>query len=793
VVSSLDEAAAALKAIDPVRRREAAQYLAELEDPAAFEALLAALGDPELQAHEVILSGIVRQSVPDKVARLVTIVREDQPARRNAAISALLEIGAGNITALTDALHHASPDVRLHIAEILSDLRDVRAVPALLERLDDADEFPNVRHAAAQSLGKIGDRAATPALIRAAEAGEFWVRYAAVDALGRLGDERAVGPLLNLMKQDAWTRPIIVQALGNLEQPEAVEVLVAALEDSNDSVRVASMEALIKIVIEPGTTHRLDVRRLDEIRRVIPVPPLVRELNARASPRSAYAAHLLGWLTPLEALPDLIAALGQHDETLRYTAVEAVLRYGHVAIPELVEALTSPQPLIREYAAELLGMLADVSAVPSLLEHLQDEVLEVRQATIRALGSLGGDAAFEGLLQALEDPATRDTALGVLVQLRDAPLTNDLRRYLQNYLYQGKPKTRWAAAHALSLFGDEVAVSILLNAMRLLDDSIRLPAADALARVGGSRAVHVLIEALGDRDWLIRQKSVEALSNIPDGRAVAALLSVVHDPEWRVRKAIVLGLGRMDDARIFEPLKMLAQDADRWIRRAVMDLCAQLEDYRVMEILHAGVQDEDVGVRRAALVSLGRRRDPTALPAVIPLLTDSKAGIRVVAVRVAAQCGGVQAVEHVAMLVHDSVAAIRAEVADALGDIGSEDGVGALEVLLQDASPEVRRHAAQAMAHIGTMHAAEALAAALIHPLSKPEAQVELRRMGELAMRALLGTARSSEPILRAAAAESLGQLGDGHAVPTLKYLLRDGDLRVRQAAEAALKTLGAA
>jgi HEAT repeat protein len=712
VVDSLDEAVAALKAIDPLRRREAAQYLADLDDLAAFEALLAALGDPEMQAHEAILFGIVRQPILDKVARLVTVVREDQPTRRNAAISALLEIGTRDLTALTDALRHASPDVRLHIAEILGDLRDSASVPALLERLDDGDEFPNVRHAAAQALGKIGDRTATPALIRAAEAGEFWVRYAAVDALGRLGDERAVGPLLNLMKQDAWTRPIIVQALGNLEQPEAIEALVGALEDSNDAVRVASMEALIKIVIEPGSAHRLDVGHLDEIRRRVPVPPLVRELNARASPRSAYAAHLLGWLSPLEALPDLIAALGQLDETLRYAAVEAVLRYGHVAIPELVEALMSPQPLIREYAAELLGMLADVSAVAPLLALMQDEVVEVRQATIRALGSLGGDDAFEGLLQAVEDPATRDTALGVLVQLRDAPLTNDLRSYLQNYLYQGKPQRRGAAAHALSLFGDEVAVSILLNAMRLLDDSIRQPAAEALAHVRGTRAVNVLIEALGDRDWLIRQKAVEALSNIPDGRAVAALLPLVHDPEWRVRKSLVLALGRMEDSRTFESLKMLGQDADLWIRRTVMDLCGQLEDSRAMEILQRGVQDEDAGVRRTALISMGRRHDPTALPTVIPLLTDGRAGIRVVAVRVAAQCGGVHAVEHVAMLVHDPKESIRREVADALGDIGSEDGIGGLEVLLQDPAAEVRQRAAQALAHISTLRSAEALASA---------------------------------------------------------------------------------
>jgi HEAT repeat protein len=790
VVNSLEEALTALQAPAPHQRREAALYLAHHPSPAAFAALLEALGDADAPTSEAVVIALIQQPVADLVPRLVTVLRESHATRRNAALSALIEIGTRNPQALPAALRDPSAEVRLHVAEILGDLRDPGATTALLERVSDPQELSNVRHTAAQALGKIGDRAATPALIAAVEQGDFWVRYAAVEALGRLGDERAVSALLRLIQQDAWTRPAIVQALGNIGHLDAVETLVAALEDNNDAVRVASMEALIKIVVEPQAAGRLDPDKQAELRRRIPVAPLLRELHACIAPSSAYAAHLLGWLVPPETLPDLIAALGYSDEAIRYAAVEALLRYGPTALPSLLEALSNSEPLIRENAAELLGMLGEASAVSALLAHRQDDSIAVRQAVLRALGSLGGEAAYEGLLQALEDPATQDTALGILGQLRYSNLMGSLTHYLQRYLYEGKPATRWAAAQALSLFGDETSVSILLNATRLPDETIRRPAADALARVRGNRAVNVLIEALGDRDWLVRQKAVEALSSIPDGRAVAALLPMVNDPEWRVRKTLVMGLARVNDGRIYEPLQQLARDPDRWVRRVVMDAAVALEDSRASDILVRGVEDEELAVRRAALISLGRRRDPATAQAVEACLGDPSPHIRLAAARVVAQLGGPRAAEHIAPLADDPVETIRAEAADALADLGTEDGINALDVMLQDTSAKVRQRAAEALAHIGTLRAAETLAAALSQPSAKEFAQTQLRQMADIAVRALLNTTRSADPELRAAAAELLGQLGQPHALPTLKLLLRDSDVRVRTAAEAALKGL---
>jgi HEAT repeat protein len=389
----------------------------------------------------------------------------------------------------------------------------------------------------------------------------------------------------------------------------------------------------------------------------------------------------------------------------------------------------------------------------------------------------------------MEDPATQDTVLGIIGQTRDSGLLGNL----QHHLYHGVPAARRGAARALSLLGDEAAVTILLNATRVQDDTVRTAAAEALALVRGNRAVDVLVEALDDRDWLVRQKVVEALSHIPEGRALAALAHVPHDDgEWRVRQTLVQALGRLRDPRIYAPLRELAHDPDDWIRRDAMDLCARLDDSQAVEILLDGLQDGEINVRRAALTGLRYQRAREAGPAVAECLLDPSPAIRIAAARTLAEIGTPIAVERIGLLVDDDVEEVRQEVVEALGGLGQEECLGALEVLLRDKAPAVRQRAAQAIARLNTSPAIEALVAGLNHPLARGPAQQKLQQMGSGGLRALLRAARSAQPELRVAAAATLGPMRAHRLqiLPTLEFLLQDPDQRVREAAQSALALL---
>ncbi len=792
MVNSLGEAEIALKAADPRRRQQAVAYLAAHPGPTACAALLAALDDTDALVREAVIGALSQQNPADSLLPLTLRLHEAAAGRRNAAYSALIEIGGRRPEALVAALRASDAEpVRTAIANILGNLHTPVAVTGLIECLDHPGEAVTVQQAAAQALGRLGDRAATPALIRLATRGAPEARPAAIHALGQLDDEQAVEPLVQLLPAEGAGQTLIIEALGNIGRPEAVAAIAARLgaPPPDPELATVALEALIKIIIEPELGRRQEASSLAEARRQIPVAPLLEALRTLPPPGNAYAAHLLGCLTPPEALPHLVTALRHSDDSiLRDATVEAILRYQAAAVPALVEALAHPEAPLRESAAYLLGMLADASLTPELLRHLSDPDLAVRQAVLHALGNVGGEAAYAGLLQAMEDPATQDTVLGIIGQTRDTGLIG----HLQHYLYHGQPGTRRGAARALSLLGDETAVSLLLNATREPDDALRRAAADALALVRGNRAIDVLIEALGDRNWLVRQKAIEALSCIPDGRAVAAIMPLTHDPEWRVRHTLVQALGRVRDSRIYPALQDLGQDSDDWIRRETMDLGAVLDDERAVEILLHGLQDPNLSVRRAALAALGYRRDWSVAGAVAECLTDASPTLRQAAARTLAAIAAPMAVERIGLLVYDPVEEVRLEAVETLGELGQEDGLGALELLMQDEALAVRRRAARAVAHVGTPAAMEALINALLHPLAKGPAQAELYQLGAHAIRALLRAARASQPELRAAAALTLGQMPGlrTQIIPTLELLVVDPDQRVRDAAQDALKML---
>ncbi len=90
--------------------------------------------------------------------------------------------------------------VRVAAAEALGDLKDSRAVEALLDAFTDSDE--ELRGEAAKALGKIGDARALGSMIGALDEKEFCIRLNAAWALGAIGDPRAAGPLLRALNDE---------------------------------------------------------------------------------------------------------------------------------------------------------------------------------------------------------------------------------------------------------------------------------------------------------------------------------------------------------------------------------------------------------------------------------------------------------------------------------------------------------------------------------------------------------------------------------------------------------------
>ncbi len=128
---------------------------------------------------------------------------------------------------------NSEPDraVRQYLTQTLGRLGDDRALPALLLALKDRELM--VREEAATALSRYNSATAYAALLIALQDRQdeqsWLVRRFAAETLGRLGDRRAVAALLEALRDPhALVRPAAAQSLGQLGDRSAVAALKRA-------------------------------------------------------------------------------------------------------------------------------------------------------------------------------------------------------------------------------------------------------------------------------------------------------------------------------------------------------------------------------------------------------------------------------------------------------------------------------------------------------------------------------------------------------------------------------------
>lgn len=151
------------------------------------------------------------------------------------------------------------------------------AIDALLVALtDEADRSPDggypLRRNAARALGKVGqnDPRVVPVLIQCLDCSDFYVRQAAAQSLERLGDVTAIPALLSLLDGGVEAavqvpgKPHLIQpyeaileALGTLHATEAIPAIQPFLEHSVIKVQFAAARAMYQLTEDSVYGERL--------------------------------------------------------------------------------------------------------------------------------------------------------------------------------------------------------------------------------------------------------------------------------------------------------------------------------------------------------------------------------------------------------------------------------------------------------------------------------------------------------------------------------------------------------
>ncbi|MCK4308310.1 HEAT repeat domain-containing protein, partial [candidate division WOR-3 bacterium] len=167
-------------------------------------------------------------------------------------------------------------------------------------------------------------------------------------------------------------------------------------------------------------------------------------------------------------------------------------------IPVLIEVLKNKSEhwRVRSTIASRLWDLRDKSAIPALIEVLEDktEYCRLHEQCVASLDHL-----------TRQYPSERKIVVPVLIEM----------------LKDKNKVTRWSAANALGMIGDESAIPALRKALE--DKEIRLRAAYALSHLGDRSVIPLLIDTLRSGDRTSRMNAAWNLGRLGGRESLAAL------------------------------------------------------------------------------------------------------------------------------------------------------------------------------------------------------------------------------------------------------------------------------
>jgi len=152
-------------------------------------------------------------------------------------------------------------------------------IAALLDEADrtDAGGYP-LRRNAARALGKLGDRRAVVALVKALECSDFYVREAAAQSLEMLGDSSSIPRLIDLLNdQIPGTSPApeppqlvqpydaILEALGTLGAVDATPLIQPYLSHPVPRIQFAAARALYQLSPTPELANPYGDRLIEAL------------------------------------------------------------------------------------------------------------------------------------------------------------------------------------------------------------------------------------------------------------------------------------------------------------------------------------------------------------------------------------------------------------------------------------------------------------------------------------------------------------------------------------------------
>lgn len=452
----------------------------------------------------------------------------------------------------------------------------------------------------------------------------------AILALRHIAPNQAGRIIPFLLHPESQIRRVAAGALGGMKCVEATMALESLLDDEDELVRGAALDALAD----------LDARGS------------VREISARLQDPSSYvrmhAVDALDRLDAREFWDDALALLKDEEESVRNQALWLVRNRKRVhALPELVRIAESDAGN-REFAAMILHELGGPEITSRFVQWLRRE--DLREFAIRYLE----DRGIEGVRKELEtlrgDPAVDRLLLPFVpieelrTRLRDrdpevrSECVLELSRreraedgaILEKMMKEDPDETvRWIALTALLSLNPPGAARTILSQLPLSDTCRTGIVSMCIGRTGATDCGEELDRLLRSESTLAREAGCRAAGSLRSHAHARAVVALLSDAEADVRISAALALSSLEGFDATALLPLLRDPDPRVVEEVLRTIGLQRPRGAAREVaaLLRGPH------RRLAIETLQALDARECAEDVRPFLDDSKSGVRIAALR----------------------------------------------------------------------------------------------------------------------------------------------------------------
>jgi HEAT repeat protein len=292
------------------------------------------------------------------------------------------------------------------------------------------------------------------------------------------------------------------------------------------------------------------------------------------------------------------------------------------------------------------------------------------------------------------------------------------------------------------------------------------------------KSVEQLLHELQHGTWAERRDAAQELGRCSDQRAFEPLIAALSDPESQVIGAAILALGQLRDSRAVPDILTLFPNSmyTSFVARAL----GWIGDMRAVQPMINALQAEVPVMRLCAAQALVELVDQRSVEPLIATLHDPVYPVRQWAAEALKRLNDPRAVEPLLEILNDPHPEVRASVALALGELGDRRAVEPLIAAVRTEEDSVRCSAACALGKLGDLRAFDVLLAGVTGEYGDRGVRYfAVAALGKLrdqrALEPLLLALKDENEVVRIAAADALGDLGDVHALSALEWA-RDHD-----------------